>query len=220
MYFWGKHENASQTEHENLNKCIIYLLTTPAPFSFLLSSSGQTEATAAPAAATQTHWTLIHSSSGSVCIFIIAAAENVCFCSLMNSSAPERVNESFTGTSQLTGHLAQAVNDCWSAFFRVNWQHDENLQKDKTNRMFWSGGSQIILFFPAKTDFLCIVVSFFAEQPIRKQLLQLPQFEVVFLFPLTEEEDDLEPLQQLLQARLAAHLGRFGQVLFSEDRII
>lgn len=57
-----------------------------------------------------------------------------------------------------------------------------------------------------------------AVQPRTELLLQLQQFQVGFWVLVTEEEDDLQPLHQLLQAGLCTHLGCLGQVLFMAIR--
>lgn len=63
--------------------------------------------------------------------------------------------------------------------------------------------------------FLCVAPSFPAVQPCSQQLLQLLQFQVGLLVLVTEEEDDLEPLHQLLQTLLCTRLSRLCQVLYS-----
>lgn len=53
-----------------------------------------------------------------------------------------------------------------------------------------------------------------AVQPRRQLVLQLQQFEVRLWVLVTEQEDDLQPLQQLLQILLCTSLSGLGQVLF------
>lgn len=57
-----------------------------------------------------------------------------------------------------------------------------------------------------------------AMQPCRELLLQLQQLQVGFWVLVTEEEDDLQPLHQLLHTVLCAHLGCLAQVLFRAIR--
>lgn len=64
------------------------------------------------------------------------------------------------------------------------------------------------------TDFLCGVLSFLAVQPCSQQLLQLQQFEVRLLVFVTEVEDELQSLHQLLQILLCTHRSCLGQVRF------
>lgn len=68
------------------------------------------------------------------------------------------------------------------------------------------------------TDFVTGVFVFPALQPRGHQLLQLQQFQVWLLVLVTEEEDDLQRLHQLLQTLFCIHLGCLGQVLWDKEK--
>lgn len=64
-----------------------------------------------------------------------------------------------------------------------------------------------------KTDSVLGSLSFPAVQPHGQLVLQLQQSEVRLWVLVTEEEDDLQPLQQMLHSLLCTCLGCVGQVL-------